>query len=284
MLILPFADIPGNTHHVSEDNPAYVTHADQYRMSWATIIERSHPNWDALTEGFVEEYRPTDTFGVAGAESQEHSLIWLGPADVIARLQANPVDVPWSEFNQHGIWADRWPNGDAWNALIPRTTWNPDGQGVVTEYPFEDGNGSVVVYEMLGRPALLSPGVSESPEGPTPLVTWHCTRCHEEGDSRDRFMSAAPSDRRTVCMKARKHMRPGQCRAEEANARGDRMVAVVQEVFGRPVTGNTAGLYAAQCATKDLDPNGIMMTSSCAEVSEARTHTDRHRVAIGGGS
>jgi hypothetical protein len=283
MLILPFADIPNNPHHVSPNNPSYVTHADHYRMSWATIIERSHPNWDALTEGFIEEHRPTDTFGVAGVESQEHSLIWLGPADVIARFTADPVAVPWSEFNQYGGFGDRWPNGDAWNALIPHTTWNPDGQGVVAEYPFDDGNGSVVVYELLGRPALLSPAVRESGDGLVPVVTFHCTRCHEEGDSGDRYMSASPDDRRTVCRKARQHMRPGRCRGAEANARNDQMVAVVREVVGRPVTGSTKGLYAAQCQTKDLNPNGIMVSSSCAEIREARTHTARHRTAAVGG-
>lgn len=283
MLILPFTDIPDNTHHVKEPNSTYVTHADQYRMSWATIIERSHPNWDALTGCFTDDSQPTDTFGVAGLESQEHSVLWIGPADVIARFQADPVAIPWSEFNQQGIWGDRWPNGDAWYELIPRTTWTPDSQGVVTEYPFEDGNGSVVVYEMLGRPALLSPGVSESPEGLTPLVTFHCRRCHEESGSHDRYMSASPQDRRTVCLKARQHMRPGQCRGAEANARNDRMVAVVREVISkRPVTGSTEGLYAAQCQIKDPNPNSIMASSSCAEVREARTHTDRHRTTVRG--
>lgn len=282
LLTLPPIDLPGNTHQVSPNSSTYVTSAAQYRMSWATVIERSHPRWDALTQGFIEEYRPTDTFGVAGVESQEHSAMWLGPADIIARFAANPVAVPWSELTQHGGFADRWPNGDAWNELIPHTTWNPEGQGIVTEFEFSDC-GSVVVYELLGRPALLSSGVSESPEGLVPVVTFHCTRCHCEGGHGDRYMSADPDDRRTVCRKARQHMRPGRCQGEEANARNDRMVAVVQEVIGQPATGGITGLYAAQCQTRDLSPNDIMVSSSCAEVREARTHTARHSAAEVGG-
>jgi hypothetical protein len=283
MLILPPTDVPGNVHHVSSNNPTYVTRSDRYRVSWATVVERSDSRFDGLTEIFDAPYRPTDTFGTAGLESQEHSVLWVGPADVIARFEANQdFGVLFAETNQHGFNGDRWPHNDAWLDLIPATTWNPDGQGVVTEYPFDDG-GSVVVYELLGRPALLSSGMSESPEGPVPVVTFHCTRCHCEGDHGDRYMSADPSDRRTVCLKARQHMQPGRCRGAEANARNDRMVAVVREVFsGQPVTGDITGLYAAQCQTKDLDPNGVMVSSSCAEVREARTHTARHRTMVGG--
>jgi hypothetical protein len=283
MLQLAPIDLPGNVHHVSPDNPTYVTGAANYRMSWAAVIERSDPRWDVLTEGFIEEYRPADTFGVAGVESQEHSLLWLGPAEVIARFIADPVAIPWVELAENGGYANRWPNGDAWNALIPHTTWNPDGQGIVAEYPFDDGNGSVVVYELLGRPALLSPGVTAIGDEPVPVVTFHCTRCHYEGDSGDRHMSAAPDDRRTVCRKARQHTRPGRCRGEEANARGDEMVAAVQAFIGNPVTGSKEGLHAAWCQTKDLNPNEIMAFSSCAEVREARVHTDRHHMAAGGG-
>ncbi|MCF6467438.1 hypothetical protein FAF44_03285 [Nonomuraea sp. MG754425] len=280
MLTLPPIDLPGNTHQVSPNNSTYVTSAAQYRMSWAAVIERSHPRWDALTEGFIEEHRPTDTFGVAGLESQEHSAMWLGPADIIARFVANPVAVPWSELTQHGGFADRWPNGNAWNELIPHTTWNPDGQGIVTEFQFDDG-GSVVVYELLGRPALLSPGVDAIGEGLVPVVTFHCTRCHYDGDHSDRHMSAAPDDRRTVCKKARQHTRSDRCRGEEANARGDQMIAAVQEVIGKPVSGSTKGLHAAWCQNKRLDPHDLMVSSSCAEVREARTHTDRHCAAAG---
>ncbi|TYB71292.1 hypothetical protein FXF51_02335 [Nonomuraea sp. PA05] len=280
MLTLPPIDLPGNVHHVKEDNPVYVTGADSYRMSWAAVIERTDPRWDGLTAGFIEEYRPTSTFGVAGIESQEHSLMWLGAADVIARFVANPVAVPWGELGEHGGYGDKWPNGDAWNAFIPHTTWNPGGQGVVTEYSFDDGNGSVVVYELLGRPALLSPGVREIGDGPVPVVTFHCTRCHYDGDHSDRYMSARPDDRRTVCRKARQHMRPGRCRGEEANARGDQMIAAVREVVGRPVTGSTKGLHAAWCQKRDLDSDGVMVSSSCAEVQAARTHTAQHQAAV----
>jgi hypothetical protein len=285
MLTLFPTDIPGNVHHLSPDSSTRVTGADRYRLSWCTVVELSDPLFGDLTEIFMEPYRPTDTFGVAGLESQEHAVLWIGPADIITQFETNPAaGIPWDQYNEQGTGADQWPNSDAWLDLIPVTTWNPGGQGVVTEYPFDDGDGSIVVYELLGRPALLSQGVSESPEGPVPVVTFHCTRCHCEGDHSDRYMSGRPADRRTVCRKARRHLRPGECRGAEANARNDRLVAVVREVAGLPMTGSTEGLYAAQCQTKDLDPNGVMVSSSCAEVREARTHTDQHHIATAGGA
>jgi hypothetical protein len=288
MLVLPPTDLPGNEHRVDKNNPVRVVGARQYRVSWMTVIERNRPDYDKLASIFEGPGRPAHSFGVAGLESQEHSVFWVGPPAVIADFEAKVAAATWlldvrplfDEMNRCGGYAERWPNDEAWLNLIPATTWNPGGQGIVTEYDFD--GASVVVYELLGRPSLLSPGVKRDPKGPVPSLMYHCTRCHHGGDHGNRYMSAGPDDRAVICRKARQHMRPGNCDGAEAVTRGNIMVAAVQSVATKmPEPANKTGLYAASCQTKTVDPNEIMALSSCAEIHEARKHTDRHTRAVG---
>jgi hypothetical protein len=273
MLTINPTDLPGNVHEVSPDNPARVIRSRYYRMSWAGIVERGDPRSGELAEVFPEQYRPAATFGVAGMESQEHSVLWIGEPGVIARFRDDPRHaVPWAELGEQGSWADRWPDSDAWREFIPAATWCPGGQGIVTEYGF--GGAKVVVYELLGRPALLSAGAKGDPEGPVPVATFHCTRCHAVDTCDHRYMSASPEDRRAACRAARRHMLPGRCEGAAATARGDQMVAAVSQVArGVPVPRDTAGLYAASCQARQVRPDDIGAHSTCAEVREARTHT-----------
>lgn len=282
MLVLPPADLPGNPHQLSPTNPTHVIGAARYRLSWTGVIEGSDPRFDALTETFVEPYCPAGTFGVAGLESQEHSVLWFGPADIVARFEADPAaGIPFAAFNEHGVRGDRWPNTDAWLQVIPESTWNPGGQGLVAEYAFDDAQ--VVVYELLARPALLSRSAAEAEPGPLPVVTFHCTRCHYEGDHGDRYQSAGPDDRRLVCRKARQHMQAGQCRGSDATDWADRMVATVEHVIaGAPEPTEVIGLFASRCQTREVRSTDVMTSSSCAEIREARIHSARHRVVISG--
>jgi hypothetical protein len=277
MLTIHPTDLPGNVHQMPADNPVYVTGSRLYRMSWADVVERADPRFAALTEVFPGQYRPGGTFGVAGLESQEHSILWMGSADVITRFRDDPEHVvPWAEFGEQGVYADRWPNSAAWLDFIPPTTWNPGGQGIVAEHSF--GGAKVIVYELLGRPALLSEGTKNEPEGLVPVVTFHCTRCHMAGSHSDRFMSASPADRRMAGLRARKHMRPGQCRGAEATAWGDRMIAAAAHVVrGVPEPADPAGLYASGCQVRGIGPGDVLPDSTCAEVCAARTHTVGHR-------
>jgi hypothetical protein len=273
MLTIYPTDLSGNVHEVAPDNSARVTRSKLYRMSWADIVDRDDSRFGALTEVFPEPYRPAGTFGVAGMESQEHSILWIGQPGVIARFRDDPEHVvPWAELHEQATWVDRWPNSRAWLEFIPATTWNPGGQGIVTELAFD--GAKVIVYELLGRPALLSAGPKGDPAGPVPVVTFHCTRCHAE-DTRDhRYMSASPDDRRAACQAARRHMLPGRCEGAEATARGDQMVAAVNRVFrGVPAPRDMSGLYAASCQTSEVRPDDVGAASTCAEVREARTHT-----------
>ena len=278
MLTLYPSDLPNNVHDVSPTNPARVTRSRFYRMSWAGVIEHSDPRFRDLAGVFPEAYRPTGTFGTAGLESQEHSILWIGSPDVVVRFRDDPAQaVPWAEINQTGSRVDRWPNSDAWLDLIPATTWNPGGQGIVTEHDFD--GAKVIVYETLSKPTLLSESAKGAPQGPVPVVTFHCARCHEAADAVYRHTSCGPEDRRVAGLEARRHMRPGRCRGADAVARGDEMVAVVESVArGVPAPGDTAGLYASRCQTGELQPGGYG-PSTCAEVREARKHTARHGTA-----
>ncbi|MGK5550606.1 hypothetical protein ACSNOI_03245 [Actinomadura kijaniata] len=279
MHTLPFADIPGNHHQVSPSEPTRVTSARTYRASWAGIIEAGDPQFQALAQAFEPPHRPAATFAAIGLESQEHALIWLGAPQVLTHWALHQDDgLPIAALNQHGAFGEHWPADPAWRERIPTTTWNPDGQGIVTELDFPDGDGRVVVYELLGKPAMLPAGVSRQPVGPVPVVTWHCTRCHSAGDTLDRYASASPAERREAARAARRHLRPGRCRG--ASARLDQALAAVDRVVtGRPESADPTGLYAAWCQTKTTGGCTPGMVSSCAEVREARTHTARHRMA-----
>ena len=275
MLAVAPQDLPGNVHEVSGDNPSRVVRSRYYRLSWAGIIEAGDPRHGDLAGVFPAEFRPAGSFGAAGLESQEHSILWVGDPDVIAGFAADPGhQVPWDAIQQTGIRADRWPDTVGWPDLIPAGTWNPGGQGIVTELDFD--GAKVVVYELLGRPALLSAHSGDhpdSPDGQVSVVTWHCTRCHLAADAGARIMSCGPEDRRLAGLKARKHMRPGMCRGDDGS--GDRMLAAVRSAASGATHQPDAGLYASWCATAQLD-TGVGAGTTCAEIREARLHTARN--------
>jgi hypothetical protein len=277
MLVITPTDLPGNSHQTDDDSPTKVVRSDSYRLSWADVLKPGDGWFAGLMNVFPEVHRPDDVIGLAGLESQEHSILWLGPAEVIDLFAAAPDHgVPWDAFSREGLLADRWPNTDAWQAYLPPTTWNPGGQGIVTEHAFPDG-AKVVVYELLGSPALLSAGVKEvSHAEPVPVVTYHCTRCHQAADQSDRYSSASPEDRRAASRRARKHMRPGNCRGAAATVWGDKMTAAVAEAVTGTSIGDPAGLYAARCQTAQIRTDGHSSTT-CAEVREARKFSASHR-------
>jgi hypothetical protein len=268
-LMIP-VDVPGNAHHTAADVPTRVLRSDFYRVSWVDVLEPGDGWYAGLSGDFPEVSRPGDGIGLAGLESQEHSVLWFGPAAVIDRFVADPDRVmPWEAFRGEGMMLDRWPDSVAWRFYLPPTTWNPGGQGIVTEHTFPDG-AQVVVYELLGRPAVLSGGVHQvSSEDLVPVVTYHCTRCHSAGGRADRFSSASPDDRRAASRQARRHMRPGNCRGADDVEQGDRMCEVVAEVVTGRAVADRSGLFVARCQTAPILADGFSATT-CAEVREAR--------------
>lgn len=209
MMVLQFDDLPGNDHHMNPGLPWKAVRSSRYRASWATVIERRHPQFGDLVTVIPEAMRPAATFGAIGWESQEHSCLWTGdPA--VARIQDSPDVADWSEVLASGKLMDRWPLRGPWTELMPPTTWNPGGEGIVAEYPL--GKASAVVYELLATPAKAS-RLGAAADGPQPVVTFLCTACHFQDTNNDRYPSEGPYAREKACQAARRHLdrceRPG---------------------------------------------------------------------------
>jgi hypothetical protein len=247
MITIKPVDLPGNTHQLAENSTVKIISAARYRISWADILPPDSPV-------FIRQ-KPSEPIGVAGAESQEHSLLWSGPADIIAGYLGDPAQIPpWDQLNQAGSWTPGWPNIEQWLKLMPAVTWCPEGQGIVTTYTYPDGNGQVTVYETLGLPTIMSMASlngNNGPAGPVPIVTYHCTRCHTENYQDRRIMSACPDDRQLACQEARKHMLPGKCKGNNV-------------ARPRPL---------GYCQALPLYRDSYQARSSCAEVRAASEHT-----------
>lgn len=248
---MPINDLPGNRHYTDTGNPAYVIASDRKRISWIGVIDEDDPRFHEFADAIPDRYRPVGTFAVAGAESQEDSVFWFGPVhvltDVLSAPSSNSFPALFRAFAEHGIATQGWPEIQPWTGFIPARTWHPGGSGIVAAYPFPGGRAEVVVYEIPGKPVKLSNyGTGDRP-GPVPVVTWHCTRCHEEGDASARWQSGGPSDRREACRAARLHIRPGGCRATGPHEQ-----------------------RGSLCAARPVDPEQLMARPSCAEIRQAR--------------
>jgi hypothetical protein len=286
-------DIPHNTHTISPGNPVVVTSAALYRLSWYGLVEDTAPDFADLVATFDQQYRPADTFGVAGLESQEHALMWFGPAEIIRRfaasMAAGPAVPPFAEFNSTGVHAVGWPPDHAWSRAIPRGTWTPQGHGILAEYDFPD-YGQIVVYEQPGTPtygSVRATGtahqweLADDSEGLVPTVTWHCTRCHlESAHDRRVYTSADPGDRGAACRDARRHLRSGRCPGQDGDGgrwgtrKWDEVTATIESVASGVAAPTTVeGLHASRCATSKVDPHNVLSSSSCAEVRAARVAT-----------
>jgi hypothetical protein len=263
MLILEFADVPGNEHDMHPKLPWKAVRSHGYRPSWATVIDRRHPQFGALVAAIPSVMRPATTFGAIGLESQEHSFLWAGDPAVITRIQDSPGTVDWSEVVASGKLMDRWPHQAPWVELMPVTTWNQGGEGIVTQYPV--GQASVVVYELIATPAKASRRANAGQE-PQPVVTFHCAACHLQDTDNARYPSDGPYARERACQAARRHL--GEC--DQKPGLADRMEASVAATSGVPAAG-----YAARCATRSLEPSSSRAWSSCAEVRAARTAVAR---------
>lgn len=253
MITFPFTDLPGNNHKLAPGKSVRVTGSDLYRMSWADILQPATPQYQELATAYPAGQAPTEPLGIAGLESQEHSLTWIGsPAVISGILDGTWPEIPWAQLNAQGGYAGGWMNADSWAGYVPCTTWTPHG-GILSQYPHPDGNGQVIIYETTGLPSLLSAAPAASGTvGPVPIVTFHCTRCHAEDDRARRIMSACPRDRQAAAEAARRHVAPGRC------------------------TPAPAARYAQTpegCLERPLNADNYRARSSCNEVRQAREAT-----------
>jgi hypothetical protein len=261
-------DLPGNTHTTDPGRPARVTGADRYRVTWTHVIADDDPARPGLMKFLPPQHRPSGTTGIIGLESQEHALTWVGAVDIASRAEAEQYNPDWGTLMRNGVVAEFWPMTDEWDRLIPDVAWHSAGHGVIAGYPVP--GGEIVVYERPGHPAMIPSGHRHPGPGElVPVVTWHCTACHEYGQPEDKYLSCHPRERQLAAAMARRHAAPGRCQATTENPENDRMVSAVREAFGGDGRGAT---YASFCATRATGPAAIRDKPSCAEVREARAH------------
>uniref|UniRef100_UPI003F499F88 hypothetical protein n=1 Tax=Amycolatopsis sp. CA-096443 TaxID=3239919 RepID=UPI003F499F88 len=183
-------------HTVSAANPAYVTRADRYRISGTVILAPAHPRFAELQTHLLlpEHRRPEEGHGIALLESEEHSFTYVGTIRQIEEFRAAGPAAPLDTSPGH-CYAG-WPEGEAWEEILPRTTWTPGGQGIVTE--FDHRGTRVVVYEYL-----------EDRDGEqTRMAAYHCRHCHNDRrtDPDSTVENRGPQDRRWMGRKARDHI------------------------------------------------------------------------------
>lgn len=217
--------------HTLGPNPTYVNSADNYRLSYAFVLTPGDPNYEAMVEvlAILPEHQRPDGYGVVLAQSEEHSVTFIGPPEHVAQVRAGSAALD----NSAGYFIEFWPRSDHWDKVIPANTWNPDGKGIFRE--FDHKNASVLVYEYF-----------EDRDGTqTPMVGWHCLSCHRD-DLQRHHPNRGPQDRRWMAAEARKHLRrEDDCRP--ANPRFAQIVtSVANDLNG---TNNPVVSYESLCST-----------------------------------
>ncbi|MFJ9167286.1 hypothetical protein ACIRPK_26570 [Kitasatospora sp. NPDC101801] len=228
-----------NLHSVSPTNPTYVTGAEHYRVTLSGILLPNHPHFAQMEEFFTERRQP-EGYGLLFLESEEHSVTHAGPIDQVRAYQAAPIAEPASLDLTQGVNYGGWPHGTGWDDLLPATTWNPAGEGIVVEFDHPLG-GKVTVYEYL----------KDGPDGTKiPRVSQHCEHCHPSGSGYDHEVAMdnrGPHDRRWMARNARKHVRhhAERCRPQDPNLM-EIVTAVANEMHG---TSNPVTSWESHCAT-----------------------------------
>jgi hypothetical protein len=229
-------------HTVSDTNPDHVTGADSYRISMTGLLTPDYPKFAVMEEATIKpEHRRADGYGVAFLESEEHSVLYVGPVEQLTDYRAASAGGGARLDVTQGVMYDRWPHGEGWDDYIPRNTWNPDGEGIITAFDHPQG-GKVYVYEYV-----------KTDDGRrVPMVTLHCEQCHNisegfggggEGERENR----GPHDRRWTARLARIHIRrpDDNCRPTDP-----RFAEAVTAVMNADDGGSRPVVTAeSQCAT-----------------------------------
>ncbi|MGW5121896.1 hypothetical protein ACWEQ8_41740 [Streptomyces noursei] len=226
-------------HTVSETNPLYVTGADQYRISLTGIITPESPQFERLQENLKPEHRRPDGYGMAFLESEEHHIAYYGPIQQIQEYRAATNGTAVLDLSQGAQYAF-WPHGEGWDDIIPDTTWNKGGEGIVTEFDHPLG-GKVVVFEYL----------KEGVDGEqVPMVGFHCERCHPQPELEHEASMAnhGPQDRRWTARNARAHIRSHTTRCRPVDPR---WAEVAQQCFNEQEGVNSPTVtWESRCAVE----------------------------------
>lgn len=229
-------------HTISEKNPLYVTGADQYRTPFTLLLTPTHPRFEELQEFILPEHRRSEGYGMVFLESEEHSATYIGTIQQVKEYVASSATT--SLDASQGVCYGFWPQGDAWKEAVPDNTWNPGGEGIVTEFVHPKG-GRVTVYEFLGA------WTEDAPK--RPLVTFHCTVCHHNTlyDSGKVHESTGPDRRRWAARNARQHIRSVDSSHSECRITSPRfaevVTAVANEMHG---TNSPVVTWESRCSTE----------------------------------
>ncbi|MEV5348920.1 hypothetical protein [Streptomyces achromogenes] len=231
-------------HTLSETNPTYVTGADSYRVSITALLTPDTPHFTVMQEYFKAEHRRPEGHGLAFLESEEHHLVYTGSVQQIQEYRAGSA-LDTAQGALYGFW----PHGTGWDDFIPHTTWNPGGEGIVTEFTHPLG-GKVTVFEYI----------EETDGQKKPMVGFHCDRCHPSPtiDHEVRMANRGPQDRRWSARNARVHIRS---HAERCRPVDPRFAEVAQQVANREYGVNHPTVtWDSRCAT----------TGDCARIRHLR--------------
>lgn len=233
------------TVHTVGKNPTYVTGADRYRIPFTGILTSEHPQFERMQEFILPEHRHPEGYGLAFLESEEHSATYIGSVRQIEEYRAANTDGTATLDPSQGALYAFWPHGEGWDDYLPNNTWNEGGEGIVTEFDHPLG-GKVTVYEYL--------------KDGTPMVGFHCERCHPSPDIEHeaRMPNRGPHDRRWSGRNARVHIRhhTEQCRPVDPHM-AEVVTAVANEKLG---TNNPVVTWESRCAT----------TGPCAQIRHLR--------------
>lgn len=236
-------------HTISDQNPTYVTGADQYRVSFTAFLTPDHADFAGMEEKLVlPEHRRSEGYGLAFLESEEYSVTYVGTVQQIQDYRVANVGGTATLDVSLGRCYEFWPQGQGWDEVLPHNTWNFGGRGIMTE--FDHRGAKVVVYEYL-----------EDRDGEqVPMVAFHCPHCHNN-DWQDRDENRGPGNRRWVAAKARQHIRVSECRPGDPRI-AELVTAVANRKHG---TNNPVITRDSRCAT----------TGPCAQIRHLRATATR---------
>lgn len=240
-----------NTRRTARDtDPVRTARADQFRIAATVILPPDDPRFAEL-EGALElpEHRKSEQgYGIALLESETDAVTYVGSIRQLEDFGAANSDGTGVLDVSHGLCYGSWPQAGGWDQVVPRTTWNPGGEGVVAEY---DHRGTaVVVYEFL----------RERGGEQVPMVAFHCLHCHNDhAFFHDHATeNSGPADRRWMAGKARAHIRHAQHECRPLDPR--HLEAVAQVAKQKLGPGAVVPAPDAQCAAD----------GPCAEIRHAK--------------
>lgn len=248
--------LPGNAH--AYDKPlCRPTRPDNWRIAMSLIIgPEPGPVREYLERNLLPGHRrPGLEYGIAMLESQIMSAMMLVDADTIRRWRLGKAQLP-AGVPVYGDWLTE----EAWEDVIPTTTWNPGGVGVLDVYDNVAG-GKVTVFEYRVDKVQKYDDRDEPCGEMVNMVTFHCDRCHtpDHIDIGERIPNTRPSDRAWTAKKARAHAR-GDLRCERPNGRIEQVAtAVMSEMRG---TAMAVPSRASSCATDMVGCGGVRQATA----------------------